>query len=55
MLQWALIFLVLAIVAGAFGFGGIAATSAGIAQLLFVLFFILFAISVVVGLVRGRS
>ena len=35
MLQWTLIFFVVAIVAAVFGFGGIAAASAGIAKLLF--------------------
>ena len=35
MLYWALIFLVVAIIAGALGFGGIAGASVGIAQILF--------------------
>ncbi len=47
MLSWALIFFVLAIVAAAFGFGGIASASAGIAQILFVVFIVLFLISLV--------
>jgi uncharacterized membrane protein YtjA (UPF0391 family) len=34
MLGWALIFLVIAIIAAFFGFGGIAGTAAGIAQTL---------------------
>ncbi len=38
MLYWALVFLVVAIIAGALGFGGIAGTSAGIAQILFFIF-----------------
>ena len=35
MLYWALVFLVVAIIAGALGFGGIAGTSVGIAKILF--------------------
>ena len=36
MLGWAVTFLIIAIIAGVLGFGGIAGTSAGIAQILFV-------------------
>lgn len=42
MLKWALMFFVIAIVAGIFGFGGIAGTAAGIAQVLFFIAVILF-------------
>ena len=38
MLYWALVFLVIALVAGALGFGGIAGASAGIAKILFFIF-----------------
>lgn len=38
MLKWALIFAVISLLAGVLGFSGIAAGSAGIAKLLFVLF-----------------
>lgn len=55
MLEWALIFLVIAIVAGGLGFGGIATSATGIAQVLFGLFLMLFLVSLVVHLVRGRS
>ena len=55
MLRWALIFLILALIAGALGFGGLAATSAGIAKLLFYVFIIIFAISLVAGLMGGRT
>jgi uncharacterized membrane protein YtjA (UPF0391 family) len=55
MLEWALIFLVIAIVAGCLGFGGIATSATGIAQVLFGLFLMLFLVSLVVHLVRGRS
>lgn len=53
MLSWALTFLVIALVAAAFGFGGIAGTAAGIAKILFFVFLILFVVSLIVG--RGRS
>ena len=35
MLSWTLVFLVVAVIAAVFGFGGIAASAAGIAQILF--------------------
>ena len=44
MLGWAISFLVIAIIAAVFGFGGIAAASAGIAKLIFFVFLALFAI-----------
>jgi uncharacterized membrane protein YtjA (UPF0391 family) len=47
MLYWTLIFLVVAIVAAAFGFGGIAAGAAGIARILFTIFLVLFLVSLV--------
>ena len=46
MLYWALVFLVVALIAGLFGFGGIASASAGIAQTLFFVFLVLLVISV---------
>ena len=52
MLNWALIFFVVAIAAAIFGFGGIAVASAGIAKILFFLFLILFVISLISGLTR---
>ena len=47
MLHYALVFLVIAIVAAIFGFGGIAIASAGIAKILFYLFLIAFVISLI--------
>ena len=47
MLHYALVFLVIAIVAAIFGFGGIAVASAGIAKILFYLFLIAFVISLI--------
>jgi uncharacterized membrane protein YtjA (UPF0391 family) len=52
MLYWALIFFVVALIAAAFGFGGIASASAGIAQVLFVIFLILLVASLVMHFVR---
>jgi uncharacterized membrane protein YtjA (UPF0391 family) len=54
MIGWALGFLVLALVAALFGFGGIAAGAAGIAKALFFVFLVLAALSVVANLGRGR-
>src|SRR4029434_9793490 len=41
MLGWAVTFLIIALVAAVFGFGGIAAASAGIAKFLFFLFLVM--------------
>jgi uncharacterized membrane protein YtjA (UPF0391 family) len=55
MLSWALAFFVIAIIAAVFGFGGIASGAAEIAKLLFFLFVVLFVVSLIAGLVRGRG
>ena len=55
MLRWALIFFIVAIIAAVFGFGGIAAGAVDIAKILFFLFLILFVVSLVMGLVRGKG
>jgi uncharacterized membrane protein YtjA (UPF0391 family) len=52
MLGWALTFLVIAIIAAIFGFGGIASASASIAQVLFFLFLVAFVVSLIVHMVR---
>jgi len=54
MLYWALVFLVIALVAALFGFGGIAVAAAGIAKLLFFLFVIIFVVTLIMGLMRRR-
>jgi len=54
MLGWALTFLVIALIAAALGFGGIAGTSAGIAQILFFIFLALFVLSLIARAVRGK-
>lgn len=55
MLGWAITFLVIALVAALFGFGGIASASAGIAQILFFIFLALFIIAMVARALRGRT
>ena len=54
MLRWALIFLVVALIAAALGFTGIAGASAGIAQLLFWCFLVIFVVALLVSLVQGK-
>ncbi len=55
MLRWALIFLVIALIAAALGFTGIYVAAASIAKLLFYVFVILFVVSLVMHLARGRG
>ncbi|HOY19528.1 MAG TPA: DUF1328 domain-containing protein [Haliscomenobacter sp.] len=49
MLRWSLTFLIVAIIAGIFGFGGIAAGAAGFAKILFFLAIAVFIISLLFG------
>ena len=55
MLQWAITFLVIALIAAVFGFGGIAGTAVGFAKILFFVFIVLFLISALLSVVRGKS
>jgi uncharacterized membrane protein YtjA (UPF0391 family) len=55
MLKWALIFAVVALIAGALGFGGIAGAAAGVAKFLFFLFVIGFLIFLALGVFAGRK
>jgi uncharacterized membrane protein YtjA (UPF0391 family) len=55
MLGWALTFLIVAIIAGVLGFGGVAFASAEIAKIIFVIFLVLFAVSLIAGMMRGRG
>lgn len=55
MLNWALTFLVVALVAAVLGFGGIAGSAVEIAKIIFYVAIALFVISTVVHLVNGRS
>ena len=53
MLYYSLIFLVIALLAGLFGFGLIAGASYMIAKVLFFIFLVMFIVSLIVGL-SGR-
>jgi uncharacterized membrane protein YtjA (UPF0391 family) len=52
MLHYAVVFLIIALIAAVFGFGGVAAGAAGMAKILFVIFLIG---AVVSFLMHGRS
>lgn len=54
MLYYAIVFLVIALVAGLLGFTGIAAGSVEIAKILFFVFLLLFVASLVLGLLRRK-
>lgn len=55
MLRWTITFLVVALIAALFGFGGIAAGAAGIAKILFFIFLILFVLSLLFGKSFGKT
>ena len=55
MLRWAFVFLLIAIVAGIFGFTGVEATAATIAQWLFGIFLVLFLGALAIGLLLGAK
>jgi uncharacterized membrane protein YtjA (UPF0391 family) len=55
MLKWALIFAVVSIIAGIFGFTGIAADSAAIAKVLFYIAVIVFVVLLALGLFAGKK
>ena len=52
MVRWAILFFIVALLAAVFGFGGIASTAAGIAQILFVIALVLFVVSLFAGAMR---
>lgn len=54
MLQWSLIFLVIALISAALGFSGIAGAATGIAKILFFVFLALLAISIIAQALRGN-
>lgn len=54
MLYYALMFLVLALIAGFFGFGGVAGTASTIAQVLFVIFLVALAVTAIANALRGK-
>ena len=55
MLGWALTFLVVALIAGVLGFTTIAGTAIGVAKILFFVFLVLFVVSLVMNMARGRN
>ena len=54
MLRWAIIFLVIGLVAAVLGFGGIAGASFAIAKTLTFIFLVIFLVLLVAGLTVGR-
>ena len=54
-LGWALLFVILAVVAGALGFFALAGVAASIAKILFLVFLVLLVVSFVLRAVRGQS
>jgi uncharacterized membrane protein YtjA (UPF0391 family) len=55
MLGWAVTFLIVALVAAVLGFGGVAGVAVEAAKIVFFVAIVLFGISALVGLVRGRA
>lgn len=55
MLFWTFLFLAIAIAAGIFGFGGISAIAAQIAQILFVIALVLFITSLIIHIRNQRN
>jgi len=52
MLYWALMFLLVALLAAVFGFTGISLMAAGVAKILFFIFLVLFVVSLVAHVSR---
>ncbi len=52
MLHYAVVFLVIALIAAVLGFGGIAGSAIGIAKVLFIVFLIMAAVSFLFGLLK---
>jgi uncharacterized membrane protein YtjA (UPF0391 family) len=55
MLNWAITFFVVALIAAVLGFTGIAVAAAGVAKLLFVVFLVLFLVSLATHFGRRSS
>ena len=53
MLRWAAIFLIIAIIAAIFGFGGIAGAAVGVAKTLFFIFIAICIVLFLLGLFSG--
>lgn len=54
MLKWAIIFLVISLIAGALGFTNISTAAARISKILFAIFFALFVIVIVIAIGIGE-
>jgi uncharacterized membrane protein YtjA (UPF0391 family) len=52
MLYWAVVFFIIALVAALFGFTGIGFAAAGVARILFLVFLVLFVVSLIGGIAR---
>jgi uncharacterized membrane protein YtjA (UPF0391 family) len=55
MLGWVVTFLIIALIAGVLGFGGVAGASIEIAKIIFFIAVVLFLVSALVGVARGRT
>ena len=55
MLSWALFFFIIAIIAAILGFGGLAASMAGIAKIIFYVAIVLFLVSMISRAIQGRK
>jgi uncharacterized membrane protein YtjA (UPF0391 family) len=55
MLSWVVTFLIIALIAGILGFGGVAGASIEIAKIIFFVALLLFLVSAVIGVARGRN
>jgi uncharacterized membrane protein YtjA (UPF0391 family) len=55
MLKWSFLFLIISLIAAAFGFGGIAADAAEIAKILFFIFLVILLVTLVLGLMAARK
>ena len=54
MLGWVVTFLIVALIAGVLGFAGIAGASIEIAKIVFFIAVVLFLVSAIFGIARGR-
>lgn len=54
MLYYALVFFIIAMIAGLFGFGFVASAAAGIAKILFFIFLVIFVVALIAGLGNRR-
>lgn len=55
MLKWAIIFAIIALIAAAFGFSGIATGAATVAKILFFIFLVVCLILLTAAVLTGRS